>query len=413
MPIDGRFTSCLYEPEDLVEIRLVRRRGEDTPQLYERAGQLTDLADEIQQANAAGRNIYIGANPRCRKSGTDKDVALARCVFADIDRVTVDAALDRIAQSPMPKPTITIASGHGVHAYWRFVEPTLDLVGWTRAQKQLIALLHSDKVIHNPSRVMRLPAFTNHKPPRAESRVIEADPNRRYGQSDILARIGCRESETREDVSERTETPETMTSEVSDLSDLSDTCEPDEILTFCIPSQHGERNACIMRLARGLKLDAGLRDWPLSRVRPIVKAWHKLALPYIGTQPFDESWCDFIRAWQCARIPLRSVPVDAALASARQQLSEGNLPGCAGEYESEGVRLLVAMCAALAALHPERHFFLSSHHAGRLLGVAQAQAYRWIRMLVADKVLAVIKPGDEYKATRYRFIGGDAEGGKP
>jgi hypothetical protein len=369
------------------------------------AGQLTDLAAELERANRAGQNVYIGANPRLRNGGTAADVAMARSVFADLDHMAVADALRRIDDSGLPQPTITVASGHGLHAYWRFAEPLTDLAGWTAAQKQFIGLLHSDKAIHDAPRIMRLPAFTNHKPPRAKSRVVQADPERRYDRADILAIISGSESETQED----TVTEPSLPSVGSVGSIGSVTLKPEEIVQLCLPTRQGERDSCILRLARGLRFDAGLGGLSWAELKPIVRQWHRLALRTIGTKDFDESWAAFIRAWGRAFAPLTANPIDGAWALAQEQLSGGSLPTCADDYDSQPVKVLVALYASLAALQSSGRCFLSCHDAGARLGVAPIQVHRWLKMLIADGVLAVVKPGDKRWATRYRFIGsGDA-----
>jgi len=183
MPVDQRFLGCIFEPADLVEIRLLPSRRS----IFRCAGQLHELDGELSSANASGENIFVGVNPRRRRGGTSADVALARCLFVDLDGVAPEAAMQKIADAGLPAPTCAVVSGHGAHAYWRLAEPMADLQTWTTAQKHLIRLLDSDKAIHDPSRIMRLPRFTNHKPPAADCTVIDAAPQRRYELAQLAA----------------------------------------------------------------------------------------------------------------------------------------------------------------------------------------------------------------------------------
>ena len=182
MPSDRDFLACLYESSDLVEVRLLPGKRI----MFHKVGQLHELDAELSSANAGGENVYIGANPRRRKGSTSTDVACARCVFVDIDKSTPEAAMQRIADAGLPTPTCTVASGHGLHAYWRLAEPMTDLRAWTAAQKHLIRLLASDQSIHDPPRIMRLPGFVNHKPPAAVCTVIDAAPERRYALGQLV-----------------------------------------------------------------------------------------------------------------------------------------------------------------------------------------------------------------------------------
>jgi hypothetical protein len=114
-------------------------------------------------------------------------VACARCLFVDIDGITVSVAKDRWHNAGFPTPTITIASGHGVHAYWRLSETVTDLNLWVKLQKRLIALLNSDAAIHDAARVMRLPGFINHKKPMTRCRIVDYDRKRIYSLNYLIA----------------------------------------------------------------------------------------------------------------------------------------------------------------------------------------------------------------------------------
>ena len=286
MPIDPSFVACVFDPDDLIEIRLIPR-GE---QQYVKAGEVVGLDDSLQSANAAGEHVYVGANPRKRRGGKASDVALARCLFVDLDDTDDDSALGRIFDAGLPTPSCTVSSGHGLHAYWRLAEPMHDLETWTTAQKFLIRVLRSDPVIHDPPRVMRLPTFTNHKQPVALCALIDADPERRHSVEALI------EENPNEAEKQR------IRCHLSASSALSAT--PEEIIELTLPRSQGARNACLMRLARGLKLNAGLADRSLTEIKPYVRRWHDGAWPTIESKEFDESWCDFVRAWPVAEVPL-------------------------------------------------------------------------------------------------------------
>jgi hypothetical protein len=179
------------------------------------------------------------------------------------------------------------------------------------------------------------------------------------------------------------------------------------IIEQTLPKKLGQRNAQIMCLARGLKFDAGLNGRPLAEVKPIVRRWHTQALPVIGTKPFDETWADFIRAWQCAAIPLAAVPVAEAYERARQDEANGSSSPCAEQYDSKAVRLLVGMCRHLASLRKDRVFFLSSHDVVKYIETSPVQAWRWLNMLCVEGMLEKLDPGDSRKAARYRWIADD------
>jgi len=167
------FGAALFQPDDLVELRFlpepVRRRWID-------ASMLPNF-----HFTPACKNVHFGPNPRRRRGGKAADVLLARCLFVDIERIGADDAAQRIAHACVPEPTAVVVSGGGVHAYWRLVEPMVDLDAWRLRQKALIAAVGSDPSVHDAPRVMRLPGTLNHKycPPR-ECEVFECQPELRY-----------------------------------------------------------------------------------------------------------------------------------------------------------------------------------------------------------------------------------------
>lgn len=58
------------------------------------------------------------------------------------------------------------------------------------------------------------------------------------------------------------------------------------------PMQYGQRNQAIFQLCRNLKAIPELRRADLDTLQPIVRKWHKLALPQIRTKDFAETWED-------------------------------------------------------------------------------------------------------------------------
>jgi hypothetical protein len=173
----AHFTACVFEPTDIVEVRRLPS-GKST---WHQADKLAEAAESLVQENRQRQHIYAGANPRRAKGGTkSKDVTCARCLFVDFDRINADVARNRWHDAGLPTPTITIASGHGVHAYWRLTEPITDMALWSKLQKGVITLLDSDLAIHDPARIMRVPGFTNHKEPVAECRIIDDDQDKIY-----------------------------------------------------------------------------------------------------------------------------------------------------------------------------------------------------------------------------------------
>jgi hypothetical protein len=130
-------------------------------------------------------NIYASPNPRIAKDcSKSTDVFFVRTLFVDIENVTVAPALAKLAVTGLPRPSMIVVSGHGIHFYWRLNEPIIDLALWTSFQKRLIQLLCADQAAHDPARLMRLPGFMNVNK-NAPSYIYEADPGRRFDLVDI------------------------------------------------------------------------------------------------------------------------------------------------------------------------------------------------------------------------------------
>lgn len=176
------FAACLWEPDDLIEVRLLPS-GLST---WQKASDLHREVPVLKRANEFFENVFVGANPR--KAHGDRKaagVALARCLFADFDGVDLADARTRWQRAGLPEPTLAVNSGHGIHAYWRLRKPLMDLGLWTRLQKALAAHVASDGKINDPPRIMRVPGFSNLKWKPVLCQVLSCATERRYKLADL------------------------------------------------------------------------------------------------------------------------------------------------------------------------------------------------------------------------------------
>lgn len=161
-----RFLSVLFEPTDIVEIRLLPSGQQAFCPSYFKA---VERWSEIESANTRGQNVYFGANPRSvaaggKVGGKASDITLARCLFVDIDaEINLAAVEKRIEEANLPEPTAVVLTGHGFHVWWRLREPITDMAAWALMQRRLIAAMGSDHRIKDPPRIMRLPGTMNTK----------------------------------------------------------------------------------------------------------------------------------------------------------------------------------------------------------------------------------------------------------
>ncbi|RPJ39301.1 MAG: hypothetical protein EHM35_02700 [Planctomycetaceae bacterium] len=186
------FVPCVYSRDDIVEWRAIQ--GKRVEHGWVLAQDLPKEIPVLDRHNAAGLNIYVGANPRKERNKMgDDNVATCRTAFVDFDKLDPEAgcsadeiACARIEAARLPDPTLRIFSGHGIHCYWRLLCP-LKPSEWTKVQMRLIATLGTDRVIKNPERIMRLPGFENCKSePRVPCFIIHADRGRCCDVSDLL-----------------------------------------------------------------------------------------------------------------------------------------------------------------------------------------------------------------------------------
>ncbi|HEY0983321.1 hypothetical protein [Schlesneria sp.] len=88
----------------------------------------TSIRELLRSSEKNLTNLFFGVCPRFGRQG-EYDLAwqirTVRCVWADIDHVSVDDALERVGNADIPKPSIVVNSGNGVHFYWLLDEPYL------------------------------------------------------------------------------------------------------------------------------------------------------------------------------------------------------------------------------------------------------------------------------------------------
>jgi len=152
---DGtRFLQALFEPPDLVGYRPIetwteggrkRSRVDYKGIRYDRGcvvdgngqwqwippGTPVSIESRLAEINARAEqeqtNVFFGVCPRF--GAKQYDLAFqnrtVRVLWADVDHVTVDEALERCRAAGLPRPSIVVNSGNGAHIYWLLVEPYL------------------------------------------------------------------------------------------------------------------------------------------------------------------------------------------------------------------------------------------------------------------------------------------------
>ncbi len=188
----------IFDPTDFVEVRFVKTWERDgrrfsTPKLTScnPASAFTpeSVAEIADDAKRAGLHIFMGVCPRAPAGGgKSSDIPLARCVWIDLDHVKPEEAAARIAEKKLPRPSLMMDSGHGVHLYWRLTQPVVFSSEEDREAFQSIVRGVGQGVggdhTHDLARLLRLPGTWNIKRLpycRTEPVWSGCDPSARYG----------------------------------------------------------------------------------------------------------------------------------------------------------------------------------------------------------------------------------------
>lgn len=167
-----------------------------------------------------------------------------------------------------------------------------------------------------------------------------------------------------------------------------------------LPDGIGKRNRAILNLCRALKGIPSICDADPRELRPVLKRWHELALPVIGTKPFEESWIDFLKTWPKTKYPHGAGPMDKIF----ETVKTAEPPPEATQFEQPALRLLVALCRELQQSAGDAPFYLDCRTGGRLLGVDHTTVNRWLFLLTTEGLLHVAERGSRGKATRYFYL---------
>ncbi len=136
----SQLLTTLFEPNDIVVYRPVESWTEgkrkqslvDYRNTCHRGATPELIALTVQQlvelAETNRTNLFFGVCPRFGANGQFDlawQIRTVRALWVDIDHCTVDEAWGRVAQAKLPRPSMMVNSGNGVHLYWLLDEPYL------------------------------------------------------------------------------------------------------------------------------------------------------------------------------------------------------------------------------------------------------------------------------------------------
>jgi P4 family phage/plasmid primase-like protien len=135
-----RFLTTLFAPDDTVLFRPIETWTEDTKKCSKtlfkhtlhRVAQRSLMEATIEQllnvSESERANVFFGVAPRFGgKAQFDLawQIRTVRVIWTDIDKIDGDELGERLNQSQLPPPSITVASGNGFHLYWLLDQPYL------------------------------------------------------------------------------------------------------------------------------------------------------------------------------------------------------------------------------------------------------------------------------------------------
>ncbi|QDU28846.1 hypothetical protein ETAA8_39510 [Anatilimnocola aggregata] len=135
-----RFLTTLFEPQDIVLYRPIETWEENGKkcsktlfkQTYHRVATPDLVGYTVEQllavSEAENANVFFGVAPRFGDKGRFDlawQVRTVRAIWVDIDKITAEELAERLANSELPPPSISVASGNGYHVYWLLSEPYL------------------------------------------------------------------------------------------------------------------------------------------------------------------------------------------------------------------------------------------------------------------------------------------------
>ena len=118
-----------------------------------------DSAAARARALGADSDVYVGAAPRCRRSGTRAAIREGWTLWVDCDHPDSHQRLDAFS----PRPAVAIASGSGgTHAYWP-LSCSLEPDRLEDGNRRLACALDADPQSTDAARILRPVGTHNHK----------------------------------------------------------------------------------------------------------------------------------------------------------------------------------------------------------------------------------------------------------
>lgn len=182
-----RFLNHLSQDEESIfafQIFNDRKTSESsiTPQVL--CGTLDEFADNFIRLQEQGAGIFVTINETDGKGRKTENIVGVRAVFVDLD----GSPLGPILSAPLSPHLIIESSPGRYHAYW--IVEGIDREHFSLIQKQLIARYQADPIVHDLSRVMRLPGFLHQKQDPFLTKIIQESGEQPFSAQQFLDAFG-------------------------------------------------------------------------------------------------------------------------------------------------------------------------------------------------------------------------------
>lgn len=180
------FLSAFYAPDDMVYLRSFddkkRVKIGKKEQCYLR--DFNAKLPTLRQWNSEEWGIFFVVNGGGQN---DEEVMRSgRCTaqFMECDDLSLADQLEQINAFPL-EPSIVVKTRKSLHTYWLLKDGNIK--HFREIQLALVEHFHSDPVLKNESRVMRLPSFNHCKGDPVPVQVVHWRPDLKYTQRDLAA----------------------------------------------------------------------------------------------------------------------------------------------------------------------------------------------------------------------------------
>lgn len=271
---------------DYINIREIGQSKEDRKQHFFK------LKDFQAYDPPQDKNIYFGVFGRPGRDGTAKGCNDTRVLWCDYDNFSgtggihtrVEEVERRVAAARLPKPSILVSSGNGIHSYWLLNSRASH--GVVEVNRAIAQATDGDMGATDKARILRLPDTNNVKdisnPLRCE--IVQADYSMTYDLSDFKEIL-------RDNIGQAKQEPTRAAEEPTNA--LIEAINPDRpcIAAILKGVPEGERNFALGRLTKWLQV----KGYTKARARDIIISWNKLNRPpEEDTKLLD----DFIQYWK-------------------------------------------------------------------------------------------------------------------